>query len=120
MLLPHTGSFPFGVRGVVGGSVLLYGSEPSAQIATKGSRTLFPHYSWALTYCQLVIRCNSHIGKAVVSSYYFSAVAPQTVDELRKLVGMLGEANDDASGAFFFCQLSVDRLLTLYAEHGSR
>lgn len=55
-------------EGVVGGSVLLYGSEPSAQIATKGSRTLFPHYSWAMTYCQLVISCNSHIGKAVVSS----------------------------------------------------
>lgn len=93
-----------------GGSVLLYGSEPSAQIATKGNRTLFPHHSWALTYCRLVICCNSHIGKALVASYYLSAVAPQTVDEFRKLYYYL----------FFFFQLSVDRLLTLYAEHGSR
>lgn len=68
-----------------GGGSVLYGSEPSAQIATKGNRTLFPHHSWALTYCRLVIHCNSHIGKALVAIYYLSAVAPQTVDELRKL-----------------------------------
>lgn len=35
MLLPHTGSFPFG-EGRLAEGISLYGSEPSAQIATKG------------------------------------------------------------------------------------
>lgn len=76
------GHFLLGRGGCWRESVLLYGSEPSAQIATKGNWTLFLHHSWALNYSQLVIYCNSHIWKALVASYNLSGVARQTVNDL--------------------------------------
>lgn len=51
-----------------GGALLLYGSEPSAQIAIGGStrseeRLDFLFSGWALTYSQLVTPCKLRIGK---------------------------------------------------------
>lgn len=85
------GHFLLGRGGQWRGSVLLYSSEPSAQIGTKGNWTLFLHHSWALNYSRLVIGCNSHIWKALVASYNLSGVACQTVNDLRELHARMQE-----------------------------